>query len=72
MNRIGEIIRELTQLSTQKSENEQAIKENMQKGNALVKEWQGLCKHPEEYVDTEEDGSTLCRACNKQLGVTDA
>ena len=70
MNRIGEILLELSEINKQ-AQNIQSSAQGLDtRRQELTLEWQGICKHPEEYVDEEHREQvidTICRACSKIL-----
>jgi hypothetical protein len=63
MNRIGKILEELSVLQGQRFGMENSVKENQAKVQVLTGEWQDMCSHPMEYLDTLEDESVKCCAC---------
>jgi len=62
-NRIGEILQELSTLQGERMQNENTLKTNNERSQQLTTEWQGICSHPKEYLDEQEDGSSKCCAC---------
>ena len=70
MNRIGEILKEIQEIQAQRGQLKYSDQELGARTQVLTDEWQGLCQHPEEYVDQEQVGNTIntiCRACSKIL-----
>ena len=63
MNRIAEILQELSTLQAQRQQSESLLKDNNDTAQVLTKEWQELCSHSEEYIDKLEDGNLKCCAC---------
>jgi hypothetical protein len=63
MNRIGKILEELAVLQGQRHGMENSVKENQAKVQALTLEWQDMCSHPVEYLDTLDNGDEKCCAC---------
>lgn len=59
MNRIAELLSEVTMLQRKKQE----LHEVNTQLDKVILEWQDICSHPMEYLDEQEDGTIKCCAC---------
>ena len=55
MNRIAELLSEVTMLQRKKQELHE-VNTQLEK---VILEWQSICSHPMEYLDEQEDGTIL-------------
>lgn len=67
MNKIGQILHELGELNKQAHNIQASVQDIDTKRLELTQQWQDICTHPEEYVDAEENGDIMCRACGKLI-----
>jgi hypothetical protein len=63
MNRITEILNELTEINSKKANINTILKQLENRIQEVTIEWQGLCTHPKEYITDTEDGEVKCSAC---------